>query len=65
MLLGRHGDDGYVLLYERDRSVFKFARRVRFGMYVSDLFEFQRAFQRQRVVKPATDKEQRFGVYEL
>ena len=65
MPLCRHRDDGDVLFYQRDRSVLKLARRVRLGVHVGYLLELQRTFQRQRVIKSAPDKEQRFRVHEL
>ena len=40
------------LVDQRDRPVLEFARRVAFGVDVAQLLQFQRAFERERIIVP-------------
>ena len=53
---GEH-DDRHALVDERDRPVLHLTRRITLGVDVRDLFQLQRAFERDRVVDAAAEIE--------
>ena len=50
-------DHGHALNDQRECSVLEFARRIRLGMDVGDLLEFQCALKRNGVIQPTTNVE--------
>jgi len=51
----RHHDDGHRLVDERDRSMLEFSACMTFSMYITDFFQFQCTFQRDRIHRPSAE----------
>jgi hypothetical protein len=54
----RHHDNRHIRINQRQRAVLQLACRIGFRVNIGDLFQLQRAFQRNRILI-ATAKEQR------
>ena len=55
VIVGGDRDDRHLLVDERDRPVLHLARRIPLGVDVRDLFQLQRAFERDRIVDAAPE----------
>ncbi|GCH45832.1 hypothetical protein BvCmsJ49A_03108 [Escherichia coli] len=58
LVVRRNDDNRHIGIYQRQRTVFQFARSVGFSVNVRDLFQLQCTFQRDWVLI-ATSQEQR------
>ena len=53
----RNHHNRHIFVHQRERSMFQFAGRIGFRMDIGDFLQFQRAFQRNRVMDAAPQKE--------
>src|SRR4249919_110480 len=56
-VVGRDHDDRHRAVHQRERTMLEFARRVGLGVDVRDFLEFERTFQRDRVVHAAAEEQ--------
>ena len=58
MIGRRQRDDGHLFVDERDRAVLHFAGGIALGVDVRNLFQLERAFERDRIVDAAAEIEE-------